>query len=161
MQQAMPQDRIDATAGCRPQPPFWWEEAVHLAGVPGRPVPAETDRHRLAIAACRLAQEIAAVGFGVPVAEIRRASRAETRACAARHVAMYLANTIFGISLTRIGAAFGRERTSIAHALRRVEDWRDDEAANLMLERLEALAITACRAIDTGVAIKLASQVRR
>lgn len=160
MQQAMRRDTPDATEGCL-KPPLWWEAAGALMRGPAEPVAGEDDRDRLADAACRLAQEIAALGFDVRVAEIRRPSRAESRACDARHAAMYLANTTFGISLTRIGAAFGRERTSIAYAIRRVEDWRDDAACNLMLERLEALAITACRAIDTGISVKLSSTVRR
>ncbi|MBP0615646.1 helix-turn-helix domain-containing protein [Jiella mangrovi] len=114
----------------------------------------------MAAAACRLAQEIAAVGFDVPVAEIRRPSRAENRACDARHVAMYLANTTFGISLSRIALAFGRDRTSIAYAVRRVEEWRDDEAFEQSLQRLEGLATAACRAIDSGVAVKMAAEAQ-
>lgn len=157
MQQAMPHETRGATEGCR-RLPLWWEAAGALMRDPVETAAGEGDR--LADAACRLAQEIAALGFDVPVAEIRRPSRAESRACDARHAAMYLANTTFGISLTRIGAAFGRERTSIAYAIRRVEDWRDDKTCNQMLERLETLAMTACRAIETGVAIKLSSQVQ-
>ncbi|MBO0905962.1 helix-turn-helix domain-containing protein [Jiella sonneratiae] len=160
MQFASASDGPAATERCRDEPRLWWEEAARLQEPPG---PSSTVQLRMATvaAACRLAQEIAAFGFDVPVAEIRRASRAESRACDARHVAMYLANTTFGISSTRIGAAFGRERTSISYAIRRVEDLRDDEAFDRRLQRLEDLAVAACRAIETGVAVKLAAGDRR
>ena len=118
-------------------------------------------RAQSAAAACRLAQEIAGLGFDVPLSEIRRPSRAGNQACDARHVAMYLANTSFQISLSKIALAFGRERTSIAHAVRRIEDWRDEDAFDLRLQRLEEVAIAACRAAAMGLSAEPDGEGRR
>ncbi|MBO0662403.1 hypothetical protein LQ948_10445 [Jiella sp. MQZ9-1] len=107
-------------------------------------------RRDMAGEACGLVQEVVSIVFDVPLAEIRRANRCQSRICDARHVAMYLANTTFGISLSRVARAFGRERTTVAHAVRRVEDKRDDQSFDARLERLEALLAAIGRAIEVG-----------
>ena len=100
-----------------------------------------------AATACRMAQEIVSAFFEVPIADIRRPTRAISPVCDARHVAMYLANVVFQISLSRMAPSFGRDRTSIAHAVRRVEDRRDDTEFDALLCRLEVLA----RAVRLGM----------
>jgi chromosomal replication initiation ATPase DnaA len=44
----------------------------------------------------------------------------------ARQVAMYLAHVCCRMSLTEVGAMFGRDRTTVAHACLKVEYRRDD-----------------------------------
>jgi len=57
------------------------------------------------------------------------------RACAdARQVAMYLAHVSFGLTLTEVGALFGRDRTTVAHGCARVEDRREHRAFDLALD---------------------------
>ncbi|NDV87750.1 chromosomal replication initiator DnaA [Aurantimonas aggregata] len=96
-----------------------------------------TCRNRLA---CRLAREIASAFFAVPVPAIASPNRAVAPVCEARHVAMYLAHVVFQVPLAAIAGAFGRDRTSVAHAVRRIEDRRDDRVFDAMLTRLEGLA---------------------
>lgn len=95
---------------------------------------------------CRLARDIASAVLGVPMAEIVRPTRSPASTCHARHVAMYLAHVIFQVPLTAISLSFGRDRTSVAHGVRRIEDRRDDAAFDALLGRLETLA-AACRAL--------------
>lgn len=52
---------------------------------------------------------------------------------------MYLAHVAKGISLTSIGAAFGRDRTTVSYACNLIEDLRDDTQFDAELDRLEAL----------------------
>lgn len=60
----------------------------------------------------------------------------------ARHVSMYLAHVGFGMSLARVASAFGRDRSTVAHACRQVEDKRDDPAFDAWMETLEQGLVT-------------------
>ena len=51
---------------------------------------------------------------------------------------MYLAYVIFQWPLERVGAAFGRDRTTAGLACRQIEDLRDDPEFDAQLEQLEA-----------------------
>ncbi|HTJ57653.1 MAG TPA: helix-turn-helix domain-containing protein [Devosiaceae bacterium] len=75
----------------------------------------------------------------VPVAALLDVGRGRASAAAARQLAMYLANTKLGLTLTEVGALFGRDRTTVAHACRLIEDHRDenDPAFDEELGRLE------------------------
>lgn len=86
---------------------------------------------------CNLVAVSVAAAFAVPIAEIRAATRCSPRAAFARQSAMYLAHVVFGFTLTDIGHAFGRDRTTAAHACERVENRRDDPELDAMLESLE------------------------
>ncbi|KQT71043.1 hypothetical protein ASG54_20865 [Aureimonas sp. Leaf460] len=94
----------------------------------------------LAAARCRLAREIASAVLCVPVEEIARPNRSAAETCKARHLAIYLAHVVFQVSLGAIAVHFGRDRTSVAHAVRRIEDGRDLPAFELLVARLERLA---------------------
>lgn len=93
---------------------------------------------------------VAAV-FGVDVADLGAATRRSPRAAFARQVAMYLAHVGCGLSLTEVGALFGRDRTTVAHACEVVEDRRDDPDLDARLDHLEcavsalAAALAWCR----------------
>lgn len=92
---------------------------------------------------CRLAREIASAVLCVSMEEIARPNRSVAETCRARHLAIYLAHVVFQVSLSSIAVHFGRDRTSVAHAVRRIEDRRDDEAFEQLVARLERLA-NAC-----------------
>jgi len=79
---------------------------------------------------------VAAV-FAVDVSDLSAATRRSPRAAFARQVAMYLAHVVCGLSLTEVGALFGRDRTTVAHACEVVEDRRDDPNLDARLEHLE------------------------
>ena len=90
--------------------------------------------------ACRLSREIASAFFDIPLDEIERPNRAVAPVCEARHVAIYLAHVVFQVPLTAWPGEFGRDRTTVAYAVRRIEDRRDDAAFDAQLDRLERLA---------------------
>lgn len=50
---------------------------------------------------------------------------------------MYLAHVACGLNMTDVGACFGRDRTTVAHACAVIENCRDDPAFDRKLERLE------------------------
>ena len=55
----------------------------------------------------------------------------------ARQKAQYLCHVGFGLSYTEIGARFNRDRTTVAHACRCIEDSRDAPVCDYALSRLE------------------------
>lgn len=89
---------------------------------------------------CHLAAKLAAGCFDVRVAEIAARSRCSPRVANARHVAMYLAHVVCGLSLASVGSGFKRDRSTVSYACRRVEDSRDDPAVDSMLAGLECSA---------------------
>jgi hypothetical protein len=50
---------------------------------------------------------------------------------------MYLAHVAFGLSYSEVGRAFGRDRTTAAHACRLIEDRRDEPPVDALLGALE------------------------
>lgn len=77
---------------------------------------------------------LAASAFGVSRRALRR-SRSR-KACFARHVAIYLVRMQVSIERTRNLFRLGSNQT-VSHALRQVEDARDDDAIDAKLEALE------------------------
>ncbi len=61
-----------------------------------------------------------ASAFGITAKELRGTSRLR-RVMLPRQVAMFLARTVCGLSLPRIGTALGRDHTTVLHAIRKVE----------------------------------------
>ncbi|MEP6342503.1 MAG: helix-turn-helix domain-containing protein [Maricaulaceae bacterium] len=64
--------------------------------------------------------------FGTPYMDVRSKTRGGSDICFARQISMYLMNVIYGVSLTRIGRAFNRDRSTASHACNVIEDYRED-----------------------------------
>jgi chromosomal replication initiation ATPase DnaA len=77
--------------------------------------------------------------FHLDPAEVKSATRGAPRAAYARQVAMYLAHVGFALSFETIGRVFNRDRTTVAHACRVVEDSRDDAGVDRRLAALEQI----------------------
>jgi len=89
-------------------------------------------------ARAQLAQSAVAYAFGVSQEDLNAPTRRSQRAAFARQVAMYLAHVAFELSLSRVGLAFGRDRSTASHACHRIEDQRDDLAFDQYMDALEA-----------------------
>lgn len=88
-------------------------------------------------AQARLAEAAVATMAQVSAESLRRRCRGRSPVAQARQTAMYLAHVTFGLSLTRVGICFGRDRTTVRHACALTEDRRDDPAWELGLAALE------------------------
>lgn len=95
-------------------------------------------RARDDVARARLAQSAVAYAFGVPQDDLEAPTRRSREAAFARQAAMYLAHIAFELSLTRVAQAFGRDRSTAAHACHRIEDQRDDHGFDEYMDALEA-----------------------
>ena len=89
-------------------------------------------------AKCGFIQHAVAMAHRVELQELKSTSRRKAPIAFARQVAMYLAHVSCGFTLTEVGRCFGRDRTTVAHACRLVEDERDREDVDLALDYLEA-----------------------
>ena len=78
-----------------------------------------------------------AAAFAVPVGELISTSRRTPYIAFARQSAMYLAHVTFGLNYSEVARAFGRDRTTAAHACQLVEERRDDPAIDAVLGSLE------------------------
>lgn len=84
--------------------------------------------------------------FELDPADLLARTRGAPRAAFARQVALYLAHVSFGLSFAAIGRLFHRDRTTVAHACRVIEDRRDDREVDRRLTALER----ACRRARAG-----------
>lgn len=88
-------------------------------------------------AAAKLAAGVASYGLDVPVDEIIGGARGSPNAALARQVAMYLCHVAFELSLARVALAFGRDRSTVAHACHQIEDRREQPAFDDWIAALE------------------------
>ena len=84
-------------------------------------------------------QILVAQAYGVTIDEIRAATRRTSRAALARQVSMYLAHVVFSLSFGDIADAFARDRSTVCHAIQRIEALRDDPDLDRTLGWLETL----------------------
>jgi len=88
----------------------------------------------------RSVREAVAMVYRIDKGLLAHPTRGRSRIAFARQVAMYLAHVTFGLTLTTVGRAFGRDRTTVSHACALVEDARDNPEFDRTLELLEAIA---------------------
>jgi chromosomal replication initiation ATPase DnaA len=96
-----------------------------------------TPEKRAAI--CEAVIDVCAALFNVSGRELRSARRCTQSVARVRQIAMYLCNIALGISLTTIGRAFARDRTTVGHAVQTIEDLRDDREFDRVLDHAEAI----------------------
>lgn len=91
---------------------------------------------------------VVAAGCGVHMSALHGGTRGTPRVARARQIAMYLAHVAIPMTLTDAGRAFGRDRTTAAHACRVIELARDNASFDewlAVLERRLARAVAGVR----------------
>lgn len=91
-------------------------------------------------ARCLCLEAVVANTFRLTRRDLRGSSRGEAPVAFARQVAMYVAHVWFAMSLTEVGRRFERDRTTVAHACRVVEDRRDDPRIDRVVAAIESAA---------------------
>lgn len=107
-----------------------------LISFPGEP---EHRSRRFAARICRDVTFWVAQDFGLDPAAMTASKRGAPRVAFARQVAMYLAHVGFALSFETIGRVFSRDRTTVSHACRVIEDSRDDIWLDCRLATLELM----------------------
>lgn len=90
-------------------------------------------------AAARLAAGVTSYALGVQESEIIGTDRGSSDVAFARQVAMYLCHVGFELSLQRVAIAFGRDRSTVAHACHAIEDRRDEPQFEVWIGALEGM----------------------
>ena len=74
-----------------------------------------------------------------------------------RQLAMYLSHVVYGYSLAKVGALFGREKSTVGHAVRQIEDLRDCEDfegwISALEQALDASQRAAARPVERTVRV--------
>jgi chromosomal replication initiation ATPase DnaA len=101
----------------------------------------------------RSVREAVAMVYRIEKGLLGHPTRGRSRVAFARQVAMYLAHVTFGLTLTDVGRAFGRDRTTVSHACALVEDARDNPDFDRTLELVEAIAkrLASVDAVQAGL----------
>jgi chromosomal replication initiation ATPase DnaA len=95
--------------------------------------PAEREDHVIR----EFLDRVVASVFAVDTVLLKLPTRGRKPVAEARQVAMYLAHVACGLSFTRVGTIFGRDRTTVSHACKRVEDRREDVEFDNAIDLLE------------------------
>lgn len=114
---------------------------------PVRPGPSLKTTQRL----CDVVAIATAAAFAVPVGELISSTRRSPYVAFARQSAMYLAHVTFGLNYSEVARAFGRDRTTAAHACQLIEERRDDPAVDAVLGSLEDVCGTLRRKLSAPV----------
>ncbi len=86
-----------------------------------------------------LVQATVAHVTGVPLNELCAHTRCRSKAAFARQIAMYLGYTVFDMRLAQIARAFGRHRSTARHAIRLIEELRENPELDRLLCWMEAI----------------------
>ncbi len=87
---------------------------------------------------CLVVEATVAASFRMPRTLFHAPNRCPAPVAFARQIAMYVAHVWLGLTLTDVGRHFGRDRTTVAHACRVVEDRREDPRIDRMLSSIES-----------------------
>ncbi len=99
--------------------------------------------------------KLVAAAFRLDETLLEQPTRGKARVARARQVAMYLAHTVCGYSLTHVGTIFGRDRTTVAHACAVIEECREDRDFDRAVEMLErSTRILQVHAVWVGAKVR-------
>ena len=92
---------------------------------------------RLAAEPCLIVARLAADATAIPLPRVMHPRRLDRRSASARALAMYLAHVGLGLPMTRVAAGFGRHRSTVAYACRRIEERRESAGWDRWVAALE------------------------
>ncbi len=108
---------------------------------------AGVDPGAASILLCHAIVEMVTRVMGGAGAGVWGCSRGEAPVARSRQFSMYLAHVVCGLNFTQIGLVFARDRTTVSHACRLIEDRRDDPFVDRALDCLEHSILCL---LDTG-----------
>lgn len=89
--------------------------------------------------AARFVVRLVACALQIDEGDMLSGRRGTAEVARARQIAMYLLHTSLSVSYMDVADMFGRDRTTVSHACRTVEDLRDDPMHDDMLLKLDEM----------------------
>lgn len=93
--------------------------------------------------AARFVVRLVACALRADEAEMLSGRRGSAEIARARQIAMYLLHTSLSIPYADVAVMFARDRTTVSHACRTIEDLRDDPMHDDQIVRLEEMVVLA------------------
>lgn len=90
-----------------------------------------------------LALAIVSSTLKVSISDIKRTNRGKANISVARQVVMYLLHTSMSCSYCEVASFLSRDRTTVSHGCRLIEDMRDDESFDKVITDMEYFALAA------------------
>ncbi len=81
--------------------------------------------------------DILSAFFNVSGRDLRSHSRCERSVARVRQVGMYVAHVTLALTMSEVGRAFGRDRSTVNHACHLVEDMREDLEFDRIIQTIE------------------------
>lgn len=96
-------------------------------------------REEAAMALCECVIDLVAAYFDVSGRDLRMPGRSEMAVSRVRQIGMYLAHVEMQIPMRHVGRGFARDRTTVAHACKVIEDMREEPEFERILGTLERM----------------------
>lgn len=100
--------------------------------------------------AAQVTAGLVGLAMGISPAEILSPCRSNTRAAFARQLSMYLLHTSLSLPYREIARICGRDRTTVSHACRTIEDARDDWRQDRLIQDLEEMLLAVDPLLGAG-----------
>lgn len=92
-----------------------------------------------AVKMCDALLDLLSFAFGVSGKELRSPMRCRREIARVRQIGMYVAHTIFRLSMRVVAIGFNRDRSTVMHACHQIEDLRDTQEFDAIVSAFERL----------------------
>lgn len=93
--------------------------------------------------ACDHVLDILSAFFNISGRDLRSHSRCERAVARVRQIGMYVVHVTLGLTMSQVGRAFGRDRSTVAHACHLIEDMREDQEFDRIIHTVETVVRAA------------------
>ncbi len=83
--------------------------------------------------------DILSAYFNVNGRDLRSHSRCERSVARVRQIGMYVAHVALALTMSEVGRAFGRDRSTVNHACHLIEDMREDLEFDRIIQTIESI----------------------
>ncbi len=87
--------------------------------------------------------DILSTFFNVSGRELRSNSRCERPVARVRQIGMYVAHVALALTMSEVGRAFGRDRSTVNHACHLIEDMREEPEFDRIIQTIENIVRVA------------------